>query len=39
MINYFKNKKTGGLIALDSNTNEITEFDLIIPSESSGGGR
>lgn len=37
MLNYFRNKKTGGLVALDSDTNEITEYEPISAAEEAGG--
>lgn len=39
MLKYYQNKKTGGLVALDSDTNEITEFEpLSAEPEAIGGG-
>jgi len=30
MLNYFKNKKTGELVTLNTETNEITEFERVL---------
>ena len=41
MTTYFQNKKTGVLVALDLETNEITEFEPIVQrtQDSRGGGQ